>query len=203
VAEADQAPGAAMIAGPFGFAAAVKSREQETPLWALMLASVWLDIVFVPLFLMGLETMQPAEAVRGGYGANIIHADYTHSIVGMILLSILLGAVAGYFWGRRSGIVIGLVSASHWVLDLIVHRADMPILPGNVGGLPRLGFGLWRIPQVSLLVELALVSIGAWLYWRAASRVADEQQRGKRAATISAVLIAVFGVLILWLDFSS
>jgi Na+-driven multidrug efflux pump len=67
-----------MIAGHFGFAAAVKSREQETPLWALMLASVWLDIVFVPLFVMGLEKMEPVDAVHSGYGANIIHADYTH-----------------------------------------------------------------------------------------------------------------------------
>ena len=48
-----------------------------------------------------------------------------------------------------------------------------------VGGLPRLGFGLWRIPQVSLVAELALVLIGAWLYWRAASRVANDQQ-GRR-----------------------
>lgn len=203
VAEADQAQSAGVIAGHFGFAAAVKSREQATPLWALMLASVWLDIVFVPLFVTGLENMEPADAVRSGYGANIIHADYTHSLVGMTLLSILLGAVAGHFWGRRSGIVIGLVSASHWLLDLIVHRADMPILPGNVGGLPRLGFGLWRFPQVSLVVELALVLIGTWLYWRAASQVANAQQRGKRAATICSALIAIFGALILWLDFSA
>jgi hypothetical protein len=47
------------------------------------------------------------------------------------------------------GIVIGLVAASHWLLDLIVHRADLPILPGNIGNLPRLGFGLWRYPLVS------------------------------------------------------
>ena len=42
-----------MIAGHFGLAAAVKSHERQAPLWALMLATVWLDIIFVPLFLMG------------------------------------------------------------------------------------------------------------------------------------------------------
>jgi hypothetical protein len=66
-----------------------------------------------------------------------------------------------------------------------------------------LGFGLWQIPQLSLVVELSFVLLGAWLYWRAASQVANEQQRGKRAATISAALIAVFGALTLWLDFSA
>ena len=65
-----------MVAGHFGFAALVKSRERTTPLWALMLATVWLDVVFVPLFLAHRETVQPVHA---GYGGLIIHADYTHS----------------------------------------------------------------------------------------------------------------------------
>jgi hypothetical protein len=120
----------------------------------------------------------------------------------MILLSVILGIPAGLLWGRRSGIVIGLVSASHWLLDLIVHRADMPILPGNIGDLPRLGLGLWRIPLASLTIELALVLAGAWLYWRAASQVVRNQGKGKRAAATAAALIAICGVLTLWLDFA-
>ena len=191
-----------MIAGHFGFAAAVKSRETETPTWALMLETVWLDIVFVPLYLSGIETTQPAEAGRTGYGANIIYADYTHSLPGVIALSAVLGGLAALLWGKRPGIVIGLVAASHWLLDLFVHRADMPILPGNIGDLPRLGLGLWRYPLLSFSTELALVLVGAWLYWRAASRVVKAEGRGARAASISAALIAIFGVLILWMDFT-
>lgn len=192
-----------MIAGHFGFAAAVKSRETATPLWALMLATVWLDIVFVPLFMAGIETVQKADDAHGGYGALIIHADYTHSFAGMAILSIVLGCLCGLFWGRRSGIVIGLVAASHWFLDLFVHRADLPILPGNIGNLPTLGFGLWRHPSVSAVIELALVLGGAWLYWRAANRAATSAGKGQRAASISAALIAIFGVLILWMDFTA
>jgi hypothetical protein len=194
---------AVMIAGHFGFAAAVKSREPETPLWALMLATVWLDVVFVPLYLSGVETTEFVDKAHTGYGANIIHADYTHSLVGMITLSAILGLLAGLLWGRRPGIVIGLVAASHWVLDLIVHRADLPILPGNIGNLPRLGVGLWRYPQVSFCIELALVLMGAWLYWRAAKRVVETAGRGRLAATLTASLLAIFGVLILWLDFTA
>jgi hypothetical protein len=193
-----------MIAGHFGFAAAVKSRESTAPLWALMLATVWLDIVFVPLFMAGIETVQKTADAQRGYGALIIHADYTHSFVGMAVLSATLGGLAGLFWGRRSGIVIGLVSASHWFLDLFVHHADLPILPGNIGNLPTLGFGLWRYPLISAVIELALVLGGAWLYWRAASRVVVATTgKGQRAAAISAALIAIFGVLILWLDFTA
>lgn len=192
-----------MIAGHFGFAAAVKSREPETPLWALMLATVWLDVVFVPLFMAGIETIQLADKAHTGYGASFIHADYTHSLVGMIALSAILGVLAGLLWGRRSGIVIGLVAASHWLLDLIVHRADMPILPGNIGEFPRLGLGLWRYPLGSFIVELALVLAGAFLYRRAANRVVETEGRGARPAAITAALIAIFGVLILCMDFTA
>ena len=127
-----------MIAGHFGFAAIVKSREPRVPLWSLMLATVWLDIVFVPLFLAGIETLKPVPGLHGGYGENIIHADYTHSLIGALVLSVVFGLMFGVRWGRRSAIVLGLVSFSHWLLDLIVHRHDMPILPGNAGNLPRL-----------------------------------------------------------------
>jgi hypothetical protein len=47
-----------------------------------------------------------------------------------------------------------------------------------------------------------LVLVGAWLYWRAASRVVKTEGRGARAAAITAALIAIFGVLILWMDFT-
>jgi hypothetical protein len=191
-----------MIAGHFGFAAIVKSRERATPLWILMLATVWLDIVFIPLYMLGIETIRPVAGAHLGYGTGIIYADYTHSLVGAAVLSVFLGALGGLLWGKRSAIVIGLVAFSHWVLDLVVHRADMPILPANYGNLPRLGFGLWRFPAVSATVELILVLLGAWMYWRAAHSVAFRAGSGLRLATVTACLIAAFGVLILWMDFT-
>src|ERR1700736_2776016 len=101
-----------MIAGHFGFAALVKSRERQVPLWALMLATVWLDVVFVPLFMVGIERIQPAPGTHGGYGNGIIHADYTHSLVGPLVLSAVFGIVCSLRWGRRSGLVLALVSFS-------------------------------------------------------------------------------------------
>lgn len=194
------APSTAMIAGHFGFAALVKSRERQVPLWALMLATVWLDIVFVPLFLAGIETIVPAPGTHGGYGAGIIHANYTHSLVGAIALSAILGAACGARWGRRSGIVVGLVAFSHWVLDLIVHRADLPLLPGNVGHLPTLGFGLWRVPAAAMSVELALVVAGAWLYYSAARAACLDTRTPTRKATFVASLILLGGAGVLALD---
>jgi hypothetical protein len=190
-----------MIAGHFGFAAAVKSRETATPLWALMLATVWLDVVFVPLFLAHIETITPVSGSPGAYGGGVIFADYTHSLVGAAALSILLGLGAAVLWGRRSGLVIGAVSFSHWLWDLVVHRADMPLLPGNLGNFSRLGFGLWRWPAASAALELLLVLVGAALYWRAARQAARAAGRGPGQPGVAGGLVLFFGLLILGMDF--
>jgi membrane-bound metal-dependent hydrolase YbcI (DUF457 family) len=187
-----------MIAGHFGFAALVKSRERTAPLWALMLATVWLDIVFVPLLLLHAESVQP---LHPGYGGLIIHADYTHSIVGTILLAALLGLVLLPRWGGRVAVVVAFVAISHWVLDLIVHRADMPILPGNAANLPRLGLGLWDEPRVAAAVELFLVVAGSSLYWRAAKQVSLASGQSVTRAAACAAVIAASGVLVLYLDY--
>ena len=167
-----------MIAGHFGFAAGVKSREREVPLWALMLACQWLDVLFVPLLLLGVEGLQPIDT--GGYGKVIIHAWWTHSLLGALVLSAALGAC---FRGRAR-FVIAAVSFSHWVLDVLVHRADMPLLPANWGGLPLLGLGLWRWPTATAGIELLLVLAGGGLYWHAARQVGARDPANAAAAVV-------------------
>jgi membrane-bound metal-dependent hydrolase YbcI (DUF457 family) len=189
-----------MIAGHFGFAAIIKSRETKVPLWSLMLATVWLDIVFIPLLVMKIETVKPLPGVSGSYGGNIIYADYTHSLLGALVFSAVFALFFGPRWGKRCAIVLGFVSFSHWLLDLVVHRRDMPLLPGNLGHLPRLGFGLWQFKTASVLAELLLVILRAWCYWRAASAVTTTAQRGRSRAMIAAGLILLCGVTVLAMD---
>jgi hypothetical protein len=193
---------AAMIAGHFGFAAMVKARERTVPLWALMLATVWLDIVFIPLLVMHVESVQPL-APHPVYGGVIIHADWTHSLIGMLAISALLGVAFLPKWGRRVATVVGLVAASHWFLDLLVHRPDMPILPGNLGHLPLMGMGLWTHPGVSACLELLLILVGALLYWNAGKYVARQAGQRTKWAAISASLIVLFGVLVLVMDYTA
>ena len=123
----------------------------------------------------------------------MIHADDTHSLVGALLLAALAGLLAQWRWGRRVGAVIAAVAFSHWLLDLVVHRPDLPLLPGNAGGFPLLGLGLWRWPAVSAAVELLLVLGGAALYYRAGVRLPPAPGRGRaeqrrRLVTATAVV---------------
>ncbi len=190
-----------MIAGHFGLAAGVKGRAPAVPLWALMLATVWLDVVFVPLLALGIEAIDEVPGTGGGYGNAVIHADWTHSLVGALALSALFGLVAARWWGRRAGTVLGAVAFSHWLLDLLVHRRDLPLLPGNAGGLPLLGLGLWRAPAATIAAELALVLGGSYLYWRAAERAARAAGgAGEGRARLLGGLVLAAGLLTLAVD---
>jgi hypothetical protein len=187
-----------VIAGHFGFAAVVKAKATAVPLWAMMLACQWLDVVFVFLYLAGVERLEPLPgAANGAYGAVIIHADYTHSLIGAVLLSVVFGGLAALRYGLRSGTILALVAMSHWPLDLIVHRADMPIVPGGGGSLSHLGFGLWRYPTEAALLELAIVVTGAYLYWRAARRVGGTDPNTTRRANLCGLSVLGAGVVTL------
>lgn len=190
-----------MIAGHFGIAAAVKARRPDIPLAGLMLASQWLDVVFAPLMLADIEHIMPApDAFGTGYGSLFIDAAYSHSLLGAVALSAVYGLLFAPRYGRSVAIVLAAVAFSHWLLDLIMHRPDMPILPGNFGDLPLLGFGLWRLPWASAALELVIVVVGFTMYRRAAIAAAHAAGEGEaRAARIGTAALAC-GILVLAVD---
>jgi hypothetical protein len=79
---------------------------------------------------------------------------YTHSLPAALLWSAaaLLGAA---LWLRtlRPALAIGLAVGSHWCLDLIVHRRDLPLW----GDSHKVGLALWNHPAAALTVELSLL----------------------------------------------
>ncbi|MDN3956390.1 permease [Sporolactobacillus laevolacticus] len=178
-----------MFAGHFALASGVKAKTPQVPLWALMLSTQLLDVLFVPLLLTGVETIVPVG--HGGYGEAVIHADYTHSLTSALLISLIFGFLAARLWGRKGGVIIGSVVFSHWILDLFVHRIDLPIFPANIGNFPLLGLGLWRYPVISILLEGLLVMVGLILYIR--SIVPGTSGKTRVMAIISA---SVMGTLL-------
>ncbi|MEE2044728.1 permease [Nocardiopsis tropica] len=160
-----------MLAGHFGVAGIVRAFRPELPMGALLVATQLPDLVFLPLAVLGVESGEPAGPGMSGYGSLLISAPYTHSLVGTLVLALLTGVLVHVFlrerWGRYAGPVLGGVVFSHWALDLLVHRPDMPFLPGGAGDLPLLGLGLWELPAAAAAVEGALVLAGTVLYaWR-------------------------------------
>ncbi|TVX99137.1 metal-dependent hydrolase [Cohnella terricola] len=185
-----------MFTGHFGLAAGVRAKAPEVPLWALMVGTQLLDIAFVPLLLTGAETMDQSHGT--GYGEAIIHADYTHSLLGALILAFIAGWLGRRQWGRRAGVILGAVVFSHWVLDLLVHRADLPLLPGNWGNLPLLGLGIWKYEWLSAGLELLLLVVGFAMYVRSIPRTS--QGKSRNAAYLSAAVLGVLLILFLITD---
>ncbi|MBH5319531.1 metal-dependent hydrolase [Paenibacillus sp. GSMTC-2017] len=179
-----------MFAGHFGLAAGVKAQAPEVPLWALMLGTQLLDVAFIPLLLSGVETIDE-HSHGGGYGGLIIHADYTHSLLGAIILAIVAGLLGKRFWGKRAGYILGGVVFSHWILDLVMHRADMPFLPGNIGDLPLIGLGVWEFKGISIALEITLLAIGLIMYLFS-TRKRTEGKNRKAAYLASGVMGLLF-----------
>lgn len=196
-----------MIAGTFGLAAIIKGRQPQLPFWALVLASQLLNIIFLTLNAAGIEKYTWAGSV--GYGHLSTTADYSYSLVGALIVSWLVVLVALFPWGRRNALILGGVVFASWLLNLIVHRADLAILPPGIADWPRIGLSLWALPWLSTLLELALVLTGAFLYYHAAMRAAVRAERAdakegrtpsgtyRRQALLSSIVVVVLGVAVL------
>jgi hypothetical protein len=178
---------ALMFLGHFALAAASKPAAPEVPVWAMMVAAQAMDVAFIPMVALGLESI-----TMEGYGQSEINAYYTHSIVGTVVIAALVFIIGKAVWKtQRAAWTLALLSASHWVLDLVVHRQDMPILPGNIGDLPLLGLGLWNYPWISLAIEIVMAVIGLVIYFRWASQKSPSDPRWYWGPAITAILFVV------------
>jgi hypothetical protein len=179
-----------MVLGHFALAAASKPLAPEVPIWALMIAPQAMDVVFIPMVALGLESI-----TMGSYGQSVINAYYTHSIVGALVIAAIMFAIGKAAWKtQRAAWTLAILSASHWVFDLLVHRPDMPILPGNIGNLPLLGLGLWNYPWLTLTIEIVMGVIGLAIYFRWASQRAQSDARWYWGPAITALFFVALVV---------
>jgi hypothetical protein len=119
-----------------------------------------IDLVFCVLAIFGLE---------GGVLPDASHPlafniPYSHSLLGAVLISI---CVAGLYRilrpvaGRKGALVMGLLTFSHWPLDWLVHRPDLPLIPH---GDKLLGLALWDFAWPSYVFEVLLLA-GMMIWW--------------------------------------
>ena len=121
-----------MMIGHFALGVATKNLAPTISIWILFLAPQFMDVLFVPLVLIGLESF-----VYGPYGHLSLNVLYSHSLVGALAIAAVAYWIGNRFWkSSHGGIVLASLSFSHWILDVIMHRPDMAILPGNPGNLP-------------------------------------------------------------------
>lgn len=160
----------AMFIGHFGVALAAKRAAPRTSLGALFLAAQFVDLLWPLLLLLGLERV----AIRPGI-TRVTPLDFeSYPISHSLVMAAVWGAALGLlYWTvtryARGAVVIAAAVASHWVLDLIVHRPDLPLAFGDSA---KVGLGLWSSPAATVAIEGTIFVAGIALY-ASATRAQD------------------------------
>ena len=163
-----------MFIGHFGVALAAKKAAPRTSLGTLVFAAQFLDLLWPILLLLGIEHVEIAPGITRLSPFNFTDYPYSHSLLMVAVWAALAGGI--YYVVCRDKTAAWIVAAcvlSHWVLDLVVHRPDLPLAPG---GSVRVGFGLWNSLPAAITAEVLFFFGGVWIYLRA-TRARDNAGR--------------------------
>lgn len=154
-----------MFVGHYGVAFAAKGIDRRTPLWILFIAVQMLDVLWAPLVLLGIEKARIVPGITASNPLDLYYMPYTHSLPAALVWS--AGAFVAYrFWrradGTRAALLLALAVFSHWPLDFLVHRPDLPLYDDTA----KVGLGLWNRPVLAFLLETSLLFGGIGLYLR-------------------------------------
>lgn len=153
-----------MFIGHVALGFAGKKFAPAVSLGSLFLAAQFVDLLWPVLLLIGLEHVSIVPGITAFTPLDFEHYPISHSLLATTLWAIGFGII--YLVVRRyprGAIVVGILVLSHWILDLVVHRPDLPIVPGYE---LKVGLGLWHSIAATLAVELALFAVGLMLYLR-------------------------------------
>jgi hypothetical protein len=183
----------AMLVGHIGAGLLVKRFEPRLNLGAVLLAALFADLLLWTLMIFGVESLG-TPATAGSARFFTFDFPYSHGLVASVIWSVL-AAAAGWFIAargaaRRSKLALALSLAvfSHFMLDLIVHVPDLPLV-GQ--GSPKLGLGLWREMPIALAIELTLAAVALVLYLGSARPARAKALLVVGTVAVAAVLTAV------------
>ena len=154
-----------MFLGHFAVALAAKRVAPRASLGTAVMAAQWANGIRPIFALLGLEHVEIRPGVTAVAPLDFVSYPYSHSLVADVLWAAVFAVVYGALrkdW--RGALWLAALVLSHWVLDVVAHRPDMPTWPGG----PKLGAGLWNSMPATLIVEFALFGVGVWLYRSAA-----------------------------------
>jgi len=148
--------------GHFAVAFAAKKAAPRVSLGTLVLAAVFLDAVWPVLVLLGVERFRIVPGFTAINPFDFTYYPWSHSLLMTLVWAAAFALV--YFAASRDrggAVWVAIVVASHWLLDFVSHRPDMPLYPG---GSEKLGLGLWQSIPATFAVEGAMFAAGIALY---------------------------------------
>lgn len=177
-----------MFIGHFAVGFGAKTVVPKLSLGTLFIAAQFIDLLWPTFLLLGFEQVRIQPGATQVTPLQFIHYPYTHSLLFVFIWAALVATI--YYLLKRQGfnaIMLAVLVISHWLLDLIVHRPDLPLMPG---GSIMLGFNVWSSIPLTLLIEGGIFVAGVWLYSRATVAVDPKGQWGLVALVL--FLLAIY-----------
>jgi hypothetical protein len=175
-----------MFIGHFGLGFAAKKAVPRISLAMLFVAAQLADLIWPVLVAVGVERVRIDPGNTAFTPLDFVSYPYSHSLGTLVLWGLALG-VTYRVAARRNGrtiAVLAMLVISHFLLDWITHRADLPLYPGG----PKVGLGLWNHVAATVVVETALFATGVWIY-ATATRPRDNPGRWGFLSLVGALYV--------------
>jgi hypothetical protein len=179
-----------VFVGHYAASLALKSFEKKVSLGVLFLAVQFVDILFFPFVLAGIERMNIVENFTQSTHFELEYMPFTHGLLASDLWAVAAYAVFRWVIVKKQSVavVIALAVFSHWLLDLPVHTPDLPLWSDAS---PKLGFGLWNNAVATYLLEAGLLLLALWIYLRSTKATTEVGKYGMAVFTGFLLLINV------------
>ena len=152
-----------MFVGHFAVALAAKHATPRLSLPLLFVAVQFLDILWPIFIVLGIEHARIVPGLMAASPLDLYDIPYSHSLVTSLLWSLLFALPLWAMRRAREGLVLAACVFSHFVLDFVTHRPDLPLAPGST---TRFGLGLWNYRAAEVAIEALLFAAGIAIYVR-------------------------------------
>ena len=152
-----------MFIGHYALAFGAKRYAPMVSLGTLFLACQFADLLWPTLLVLGLERVEIDPGNTAVTPLNFVSYPYSHSLLMLVVWSGLFALAYRIIkgWHANAMAVVATLVFSHFVLDFVTHRPDLPL---TLTGSRRVGLGLWNAPMAALAIEVTLFAVGTAVY---------------------------------------
>ncbi|MFH6770088.1 metal-dependent hydrolase [Gaetbulibacter aquiaggeris] len=153
-----------MFIGHYALAFGAKKIDKRPSRVMMFVAVQLLDLLWPIFVLLGFETFEIDPGNTALTPLNFTSYPYSHSLFMTVVWAILFASFYLAFTKNKKGsLLLGCLVFSHWILDFITHRPDLPLSPFTD---LKVGMGLWNTPIIEIILETGLFLIGVYLYYK-------------------------------------
>lgn len=178
-----------MFAGHVGAALALARAERRVNVGVFVTAALLLDIALWLFVLHGWESLAIPADFASRHQPEFVF-PYSHGLAASLAWSLVAAAGTWAVYRRlgtaraRAAVLMAAAVFSHWLLDALVHRPEMPLLGASSRAV---GLALADNMPLALAVEVAVTVLGLALFLRGSGLPRD---RTKALAVLSLVILA-------------